>query len=314
MKVSRAYLSKNPGDACACSFVGEVYFEWGQYDSAVYYLQKTLQLDKENTLTSCWAHIFLGRYYFVKGNSAKAREELEASINKKATEKMKEFSRYLVKVMGLDKCYDRWDIVEHDHIRYHFQDGVEELRKASFIKLQEEQFKVLTDIFKPGLSKKIDLFLWNNGDEEKKEISTSRSLVRSDILVGHTSINSVYSISQCIQYWSWGLPLKIGDRFGSIGLSSAFDTRNSDINEGAKKTAKGIYLKDVRTMWAAPEVYAEDALYNIAGAFMLYLVKHSSEEQVKSIVKNQTLANARLVYGDKFDTYAADFNKSIGLQ
>jgi tetratricopeptide (TPR) repeat protein len=47
MTLARTYLAQDAQDASACSFIGEVYFECGRYDSAFYYLQKTLDLDKE---------------------------------------------------------------------------------------------------------------------------------------------------------------------------------------------------------------------------------------------------------------------------
>ncbi len=42
MTRARTYLAQDAQDASACSFIGEVYFECGRYDSAFYYLQKRL--------------------------------------------------------------------------------------------------------------------------------------------------------------------------------------------------------------------------------------------------------------------------------
>ena len=54
------------------------------------------------------------------------------------------------------------------------------------------------------------------------------------------------------------------------------------------------------------------SLYPIGGIFVTYLLKKSTPAQFKSIIKNQTIANARKVYGnERFEQMIARFDAAM---
>ncbi len=64
---------------------------------------------------------------------------------------------------------------------------------------------------------------------------------------------------------------------------------------------------DIWKMWEHPETYSEEQLYPVAGALLEYLLAHSTEAEVKQLLREQTPQMGRRL----FSKQVADFEKEL---
>ncbi len=312
----RSYLEKDPNDASAYELMGQAYHELQNYDTMVWYQEKSLELDKGKTLISCWAHITLGRFYYMKGDNVKAKAELEKSINKKATARMRNFSLTLIRSFGLDPFYDKWHVTETEHIRFHFQDtlGVPEYR--NFIQAHENAYTSINKTFEATLPKKLDMYCWNSKDDAKKFLlrPLGYTYAHSCVIHSHNSQTKGHEITHALSFWGWDTHSVYANRLINEGMAVAFDMSMVDKYAQARQAIQNIYIGDIKNIWLSPTHYSEQVLYPIAGAFVHFLKGKSSPEQFKQLIKDQSMANAQIIYGADFDKLMQEFNDLVGIK
>jgi tetratricopeptide (TPR) repeat protein len=316
LSLGRTYLSKDNGDASAYELTGQAYYELHNYDSAVYYLQKSLDLDKGKTLISCWAHINLGKYYYIRGERDKAKSELEQSITKKATDKMKNFSRYLLRTMGMDDYYNNWFTAATEHIVFHFQDTLQLPNYREYMAAHEMAYATINENFKANLPKKLDFFSWNDKEQAKEFLLKSIGFTEPHLCIthAHNAQTKGHEITHSLVYWGWDTISLNRNRLINEGIAVAFDLAMVDKLSMARKSIENLYIGDIRNIWISPTHYSDEVLYPLAGALVTYLRGKSSPDQFRQLVKNQDLESAKQIYGPAFDGMMDEFNKLVGIK
>ena len=73
-------------------------------------------------------------------------------------------------------------------------------------------------------------------------------------------------------------------------------------------------FRSVLDFWKSDHI-EEGITYPVAGAFVEFLFQKSTIDQFKSIIKGQTIRNAKKTYGkDKFEELIDEFDKLVGLK
>ena len=79
--------------------------------------------------------------------------------------------------------------------------------------------------------------------------------------------------------------------------------------EVARKGIAGAKVSIV-DLWNAPEKYPEAYAYQVGGAFVEFLTKNGSSDQLRMLLGEQSIKNARKVYPN-FDELVAQFEKEL---
>lgn len=310
------YLQKDSTDASACEMMAQAFYDLGKYDSCLFMESKALQHDKEKTLISCWAHIFIGRSYFMQGNKILATEHVRKSINKHATNRMVQYSKYLLKYLGLDDYYKDWIVVEREHIMFHFPQSIDTISIRSYIDVHEKSYALIDRVFMSRLPRKIDYYIWNDAEEGKKQLGTNLGFAHSPELIAHVTKNQSpgHELTHILSFWAWGTKRTAYNKFVNEGISVAFDCSGRNYYEDAKSSINRMFISSVANIWKSPKLYPSNILYPVSGAFIFHLSKNSSDEEFKSLVKNQTYEHAQSIYGERLDKMINEFDQMIGLK
>jgi hypothetical protein len=75
--------------------------------------------------------------------------------------------------------------------------------------------------------------------------------------------------------------------------------------------AGGLQRPIITRLWTSGGAWDEHVVYPIAGAFVDYLARKGGRERLFALLKDQTVARARTVYGDDFERLIAEFETQV---
>ena len=316
-------LIKSDTSAQLCGLLGRIYVDEGKYDSCLYFLQRAIKLDADETWTSGWSHAYLGKAYAELGEREKARVELDRAISINKTRNSVTYAEHQLAQYGLGKAGGRgraeqpnWIKVESDHILFCFQDTINWTENMNtYIEAHERAYKKLAEIFHPALPRKLLLYVWTDKTLAEKLLHQPLGFTDPGKCICNVHRNQTvgHEMTHALSYWGWGEEPKARTRFVNEGVAVAFDLDDADKTERAKAAVAGKNLHSILEIW---EDEAADAnlLYPVAGAFFQYLYRLSTPEQFKRWMKNQDVADVKRTFGaDEFAKIIADFNRQIGL-
>jgi len=90
------------------------------------------------------------------------------------------------------------------------------------------------------------------------------------------------------------------------GIATYFDQTSRDRYTIAKESISGKNV-NVIDLWENTKNYPDNYNYTIGPALITYLFENGTEEQMKKLLKKQTVASARIIYQD-FDRLMNDFS------
>lgn len=304
-------------DAAAHNIVSRAYYAIGAYDSTRYYAEKAIYLDGDSTVVAAWSHVFLGYAFYFMDSIGWAKDEMYRVIRMNINEYCNRSANAFLNITNLLPMFEGWVTVEHEHIRYHFQSG---RSSGRYMSGQDKAYNELKTIFKPRLSKKIDYYVWADRRQAKQHLQKGLGYSVPEVAVVNTAADQSkgHELTHVLSYWGWGQEVTVRTRLIDEGLSVCFDMAPrglSRIEEGRVtiNAYKG-KVKTITDLWKQG-LYDEDELFflPVAGAFVHYLYEHSTEDEFRRVVKDQTIENARKVYGSRFDELIRDFDRKMYL-
>lgn len=312
---------KHFSDANSCNIIGRVFYALHDMDSCIYYSERAIQLDHDATYVSAWSHVYLGFAYFAQDWKDVCKKELQQAIKMHATDNSTMTAKGFLAMTNSIPYFDSWAVIESPGIRYHIQDTSFIENNRRYIELHDRAFKILSNNFEPDLKKKIDFYVWANNDSAVailgKELGFSFAEaavvnVRPDQTVGHEMMH-------VLAYWAWGKPVISKTRLINEGLGVCFDMSmpERDFYKEARAAIKQYrpHIHSILDFWGVLGDEVDEALYYpIAGAWVYYLFINSTQEQFSQIVKQQDIATAQMVYGDKFEKMVNAFDNIAGLK
>jgi tetratricopeptide (TPR) repeat protein len=312
----RNILSKDTNDVLGYHLIGRAYAELGKYDSAIRYLEKAIAMDKDETWISGWSYAYTGYAKYFKGKAAAAKKDLKKCISLNKTKNSVSFAKGFLQSANLIDELDKWAVMERKNIIYYFENKAG-LNAEQFMREHDEAYTTINKTFKATLKRKISFYVWENRETAKKILGRELGFSEPEYYLCNVHKNQTigHEMTHVLSYWAWGVPTQTTSRLINEGVAVCFDLSNRNKTEMAKEAVKKLTgQRSIVDIWENDNKLRDDIIYPVGGAFIAYLLKNSTEQQFRQLIKNQTINNARLVYGDTFEKLVKEFDRSVGLK
>ena len=282
--------------------VGRALVDQKKFEEAKKYLSNSIHKNSPNWMNA-WSYGYLGTCNYLTDDLEKSKENLTKAIELNATKNSTKFANKRLKWFQLGEYFDEWEIIEKSNIRFHIQPnhGIEDI--IDYCELRQKAYEINNNFFKAQPYKKIDFYVWSKPEEGKKIMGKPIGFANSDLCIINSRIEQTkgHEITHIIS--DHGIKPKKKNRLINEGVAVAFDLTNRDRLEMAK-SANDEKL-GLKVLMENAKDYPESVVYPIGGALIEFLRNEGSEENLKSLIQNQTWENLIEIYGDgrieKFD-------------
>jgi len=293
-------------------YVGSSYKLKGCYREAIPYLKKGASCTNCDSWVKAWSMVDLGTSYFMVDDYTMAKTTLRACLKPNATPmeipKAKKSATKLLKSFALTENYDSWTIMETEHFRFHIQDTSLLGNLKTYTSAREESYTKINEYLNANPFKIIDFYLWSYPDSIKAEFGYGYVIAMSKSSIVHALYNQTHGYEIALMLSNLSVAPEVKSRLIGEGFSSYFDQSIRNKMEMAKKNVGSkISIID---LWKKPEKFPKAYVYQVGSAFIEFLVENGTTDQMKQLLKVQTIKNAKEIYAN-FDELVAKFEKEF---
>jgi len=206
-----------------------------------------------------------------------------------------------------------WTLVETDHFRFHFQTPAQ-LDPKVFAERGERTFAELTRIFTIQPPSKIEFHVWTDEAAAARLLGRPLAFARADQLLIHTSAGHTPAHELTHVFVFHAVHPTHASRFLEEGTATSLDASGRDRLTMARAAVRQGVSGQVVALWESVDRVDNDAWYPIAGAFVDRLVARGGKPKYLALLKDQTVANARAIYGAEFERIVAEFETDLASQ
>ncbi len=312
IKLGTEYLQKDTASGLLNMFVGSSYYQKECYREAISYLSKGVTCRNCDSWVMAYSMVDLGRSYFMVGDYSNAKTILRACLKPNATPMeiptAKKYAYQFLRTFALTENYDSWTVVESEHFRFHIQDTSLLGNIKAYTAEREETYRRIHEYINVDLPKLIDFYLWSSPDSLKAEFGYGSIGTTPKMCLVHSLYNQTHGYEIALTMSKLNADPELNSKFISEGVITYFDQSIRNKMDVAKKNIlKRISIID---LWKKPEKYPVIYAYQLGGAFVEFLVKNGTTDQLKQLLKDQSIKNAKTVYPN-FDALVAKFEKEL---
>ncbi len=314
VKISAEYLKSDSLNPIINLWYGEGLVELGFFNEAKPFVQKAIENIEDNDGRKAWAINYLARIEFLNQNKFKAKQLFLDCINTDSNSKAWESAKYLLVELGLDDYYSDFEMVESEHIIFHFQPNSIVPDKEQFVESREKAFQKISEFFGVKIPKKIDFIVWNSNEDAKKLGIKSLGYASPKFCVIHSRSNQTrgHEITHIITHYLSNDQIKT--RFINEGTAVCCDLSNNnrlEIIKKQKETDSTQVVVSIKEAWTNPRAYPEWVYYPLAGEFVFRILDRWGKDELFELLKNQTYENALLIYGEELNTIISELENEI---
>lgn len=278
--------------------IGRSFTDLENYDKAIPYLKQGIQ-ENNKPYQIAWSYAYLGICYYFTDNYQESKNSLIKAIKLNATKNATNFAIKRGQMFQMADYFESWSVVETENIRFHFQnpDSIENIEQ--YIKVRQIAFDSINNFFKANLSKRIEFYVWNSKTDAKsilgKDIGFSQSQLYS--INAHKDQTKGHELTHILLDHSMSPTAK--EKLINEGVSVYFDLTKRNKLQEAQKVIVGKNIS-VKKLWS--DLDNDELVYPLGGALIAYLRELGGDEKLKELLSNQTLVNAKKIYGKDFLT------------
>ena len=289
--------------------VGRAYTDAKQFEKAIPLLEKGTVTENNPDWVQAWSYGYLGNCYYVTNEYNKSKKSIKTCLKLNATENSTKYAQRLLESFQMSSFYDDWEIVESVNIRFHFQKSKSIADKELFMNDREKAYLEINKFFNAKPYKKIDFFVWDDPKQAKRKLGQDLGFANANLCTINSRNNQTQGHEIAHILVTYGiLPIKT-TRLINEGVATYFDQTNRDRMQIAREALAGKELKIVE-LWENPKNFPDDYNYTIGAALIAYLFEKGNEEQMKRLLKDQTLTSARNIY-QNFDDLIVGFTTKL---
>ncbi len=289
--------------------VGRAYTDTRQFEKAIPYLKKgTISKDNLNWVQA-WSYAYLGSCYYFTEDRKKSKESLNECLKLNATENSSKTAQGLLGLMQMSDFYNNWETIETEYIRFHFQESKNINNKELFIKNREAAYQEINKFFNAKPLKKIDFFVWDDPQQASNILKQELGFANSNFCMINSRNDQTRGHELTHILVSYGISPTSATRLINEGVAVYFDQTNRDRFSVAKESISGNDF-DVIDLWENPKKYPNEYYYTIGGALISFLFEKGTDDQLKRLLKDQTVKSARSIYSD-FDNLMKEFYEKL---
>lgn len=298
-------LKEYPSNMELSLLIGRSYTDNKNFNQAIPYLKKVIDNDADRS-NKAWSMAYLGQCYYYNDSTDLARKYLNSCIKLNATKNATNYAINILEYFSISQFYDSWAIFDTNNIRFHFQNPH---YNEEYIKLMSKTHDDLNKFFEAQTPKKIDIYIWENPDEAKTKLKMELAIARYSTICIHTTYKNTKGHELTHILCFYGLNPKKINNLISEGIAVYFDQTFRNRMKVAQEFLDGKKI-DVIDLWTNPSNYSGEYYYPVGGALLDFLMKNGTQYQIKEVLKDQSIDNAKNVYPN-FEILMEDFNERI---
>lgn len=315
LELARERLAASPGDRDLNLLVGRCLVDLGGGVAGRPYLQPVVDANLADW-QHAWAQFYLGYIAVLEGNDELGRALWNEVREAKLTQNVARNADGHLSGFALAEAFADWRHLETAHCRFTFSPALADRDLQAFADEHEAAWKYLTGFFGGEPPWQVRYVVWSSKEEALrvagiKDLGFARPeacLVhcRWDQTVGH-------ELAHVVSYQA----LKPKSRTALIneGLAVSLDLTGRDRLATARQAvaAAGLDSLDLAALWENPPTDQEAWFYPVAGAWVQSLQERGGKDALFQLCREQTLANARVVYGESLGEWMDAFVAKLGL-
>ncbi len=311
VRASERALAAYPADVRHHSLVGRSLVALGRSEEALPHLDSVIASEPARTWLSDWCYHDRAVALFTLGRTAEAAIALDsarASLTANAARSAAGFAR----VTGLDPLYGDWRAIEEAHVRVHYPPSIDDATAASFAASRERAFRVLQAEFPVSLGKRVDIFVWPGREAARRAGFPSLGFATPELGVVHSRLDQTpgHELAHVVIFSALH-PVR-STRFVNEGVAVLLDLSGRDRMAVARAAAADADEPvDVLALWEDGRGAPEPLLYPVAAAFLDRLRAAGGPDRFRALLRDQTVANAREVYGPLLARTVSDFERDV---
>jgi len=276
--------------------VGKSYVAARQFENALFHLKKSTHPAQVDWVRA-WAYNYMGVYYWGLNDIANARLNFNACIALKATKNSVADAQQQLKQLEIKDYLAAWITLETDHLIFHFQDTMAIENLNSYMRCRESAYEKINCFFTASLPKKIDYYIWSKPEEAKKLLGKDLGWATSKTCTIHSSIHQTkgHEITHILSHY--GIQSTHRSDFINEGIAVYFDQTTRHRMRAAKKHLNG-QQTDILAHWENPKKENFQYNYSVGGAFVEWLFENGTPDQMKALLKDQSVKSAQKIYPD----------------
>ncbi|MCZ4694173.1 hypothetical protein DWB61_05295 [Ancylomarina euxinus] len=284
-----------PDDAILNMIVGRSNVAIGKYKTAIPFLQKALAGKTDQASVQSWCLAELGTAYYHTGQEKMGVESLKKAIGMNATRNCTRFAHNQLMRFQENTFFQKWNIHETKHLRFHFQDESIIENVENYIKQHEEAYLNINNFFKIDLPKKIDFFVWKDREEAHNLFGRPLGFANSERKIINAWYQQTKGHEICHILCDIAIQPMKKSKLINEGICVFFDQTTRNKMDQARK----VLPKDefhLLELWESPTQYERDLSYPMGGAFVDFLIHKGGNDKLKQLLKDQTIENAEKIY------------------
>lgn len=285
--------------------IGRAFTDNGNSNEAILYLKKVIENDI-NKPNIAWSMAYLGRCYYNIDSIDLAKKYLNTCIKVNATNNATREAYKYLEFFSISQFYDSWTLVETDNYRFHFQNSKYD---KEYVKYMSKLFIDLNKFFNSRTLKKLDFFVWEDPIEAQARLKMNLAFANYSTVSVHTTYKNTKGHELTHILCFFGLNPKNINNLITEGVAVYFDQTNRNRMKVAQEFLNGKKI-NIIDLWTNTSNYSRDYCYPIGGALIDFLLKTGTEQQLKEILKDQSIDNAKKIYRD-FENLMIDFNEKL---
>lgn len=287
-------LKVKPSDLIANHLVGRALADLKKFEEAEQFLYKAITEASPNYVKS-WSYGYLGLCNYVNNKYDESKINLEKAIILNATKNSTNYAKRRLQWYQMTEYFEIWEIVETDHLRFHFQPKHEIESVVKYCRIRENAYIQNNEFFKAKPYKKIDYFIWCKPEEAKKIVGKELGFANSELCIINSKINQTkgHEITHILS--DYGVKPNLKNRLINEGVAVAFDLTNRNRIE----LAKSVNIKNftIKELIEQADNLPASIIYPIGGALIEYLNSDKDYIKLKKLIKEQSWQNLIKLYG-----------------
>ena len=306
-------LAGMPADRDLNLLVGRCLVDLGRAAEGKPYLQRVVA-DPQPDWRHAWSQFYLGHVAIQEGDDDRARALWIEVRDAKLTQNVARSAEGNLRGFALGEAFAGWSRLSTAHCRFAFSPTLADSDRQAFADEHEAAWGHLTGYFGGEPPAPVRYIVWGSVDEARSLAGIkSLGFARPEACLVHCRWDQTvgHELTHVVSFQA----LKPTARTALVneGLAVCFDLTGRDRLAVARQAvaASGPDSLDLAVLWEQPPTTQENWFYPVAGAWIRMLLDRGGKEALLALCRDQSLANARAVYGDSLGVWMRDFAKVI---
>lgn len=293
----QAMLQENTTDPDLNSIIGRAYTNSKQFTKAISYLENSIASGVVSSDIKAVSEAYLAKCFFITGKEQKAITLLKKCQNERVCREATNYAHKYLNLFQTGIYYKTWEMVEFDHVRFHFQDKKKLENVNAYIARVNLNYKRITETLKVKPTKKVDLFVWSDRNEAYRKFDRPLGFSNSDLCTVNVFYNQTNEFELCHMLCQLATQSKFKSMLIKEGLGMYFDQMDQNLFKLARvKIPKNKF--SLLELWEDPTRYERDLSYPVGAAFIEFLINKGGVKKLKEFLKIQSIKHAKIVYPD----------------